>query len=38
VAQSKYLGMTVTKRNWFRWKLRRDWIRVMLAIIQSKCF
>jgi hypothetical protein len=35
VAQFKYFGTKVTNKNSIRKELRQDWIRVMLATIQS---
>jgi hypothetical protein len=38
VAQLKYLRTTITNQNLIQKKLRGNWIRVMLATIQSRIF
>jgi hypothetical protein len=36
VSQFKYLGTTITNTNLFRWKLREEYILVMLATIRFR--
>jgi hypothetical protein len=38
VTQFRYLGTTITNQNLIQEEIRRDWIRVMLAVIQSGTF